>query len=190
MTSWRGIALRGGLFARMRDKTRVTKTEVPEPDYVAALDVLQQWLRQYERGGLATAERKDRPMSEPDTAEIRVRHQPRDAAGCQSCWAPYPCDAIRLCDALDEVTRGDDGLTDSERAESAARWLQGAGAPGTKAESARLKGIVAQQAAEIERLLVITREVEQYKKALADIMNRYMMDTNTRSFIFSEEAKP
>ena len=59
------------------------------------------------------------------TAKIRTRHHPNPTAihvngipipSCQSCWAPYPCDAIQLCDILDNTVHE---LSDTQVAKTA-----------------------------------------------------------------------
>lgn len=76
-----------------------------------------------------------------NTAEIRIWHIHVKTVGeCYRCRCPYPCDAIQLCDALDEarayVKRAQKAI-DDDRVERIDSYKK-----------------ATEQAAEIERLLI------------------------------------
>ena len=132
-----------------------------------------------------------------NTAEIRARHYSNPTAiqvdgipipCCQSCWAPWPCDAIRLCDALDEArallsriassaVRYDSRvyrLTDDFN--TLAQWLtpediDAASARPSESDATeldRLRATVTEQTAEIQRLGATKGQCDAVDRLRAD----------------------
>ena len=123
-----------------------------------------------------------------DTAEIRARHTPHTwPTGYTSCNASgiggaYPCDAIRLCDALDEA-RAEVQLAQITMAvkTSATITEQAAEIDRLRAERNHHAKQVIRQAAEIERLrgdtlTPVGRMVEAYRAGYNDHRDGYHID--------------